>query len=87
MIVGGQDAPSRHDKRDLKGVQAGNDKLRVFVSYSRNDVEFADQLVAGLEACGFDPILDRHGISGGEDWQQRLGARPDSGVDEHIGPG
>jgi len=49
-------------------------KLKVFVSYSRNDLDFADQLVAALELCGFEATIDRHGISGGEAWQQRLGA-------------
>jgi hypothetical protein len=48
-------------------------KPRVFVSYSRDDLEFADQLVIGLEFAGFAPTLDRHGISGGEGWQPRLG--------------
>jgi TPR repeat protein len=48
-------------------------KLRVFISYSRDDLDFADQLDAALKACGFECILDRHGISGGEDWKRRLG--------------
>jgi TPR repeat protein len=48
-------------------------KLRVFISYSRDDLDFADQLDAALNACGFDCVLDRHGISGGEDWKRRLG--------------
>src|SRR6516162_9143253 len=48
-------------------------KLRVFISYSRDDLKFADQLDAALNACGFECILDRHGISGGEDWKRRLG--------------
>ena len=45
----------------------------VKISYSRNDLDFADQLNAALEACGFECFIDRHGISGGEDWKQRLG--------------
>ena len=49
-------------------------KLRVFISYSRDDLDFADQLDAALKACGFECILDRHGISGGEDWKRRLGS-------------
>jgi WD40 repeat protein len=49
-------------------------KLRVFISYSRDDLDFADQLEAGLKACAFEPTIDRHGISGGEDWKLRLGA-------------
>jgi TIR domain-containing protein len=48
-------------------------KLKVFISYSRDDLDFADQLVAGLEVGGFEPTIDRHGISGGEDWKRRLG--------------
>lgn len=47
--------------------------LKVFVSYSRADVAFADQLVLVLEDKGFEPILDRHDISGAENWRDRLG--------------
>ncbi|MBO0754991.1 MAG: TIR domain-containing protein, partial [Bradyrhizobiaceae bacterium] len=49
-------------------------ELRVFISYSRDDLDFADQLAAGLRVGGFEPSIDRHGISGGEDWKLRLGA-------------
>ena len=48
-------------------------KLRIFISYSRDDLDFADQLDAALRTCGYECTLDRHGISGGEDWQRRLG--------------
>jgi TPR repeat protein len=48
-------------------------KLRVFISYSRDDLNFADQLEAALTLCGFDCLIDRHDISGGEDWKRRLG--------------
>ena len=49
-------------------------KLRVFISYSRDDLKFADQLDAALsDVCGFECVIDRHGISGGEDWKRRLG--------------
>src|SRR5262249_15485689 len=34
---------------------------------------FADQLDAALGLYGFATIIDRHGISGGEDWKRRLG--------------
>jgi WD40 repeat protein len=47
--------------------------LKVFVSYSRADVAFADQLVLALEDKGFAAILDRHDISGAENWRERLG--------------
>ena len=42
------------------------DKLKVFISYSRTDLDFADQLEAALAACGYLPSIDRHGIGGGE---------------------
>src|SRR5262249_34315605 len=48
-------------------------KLRVFISYSRDDLKFADQLEAALNLCGFECLIDRHDISGGEDWKRRLG--------------
>ena len=50
------------------------DKLNVFISYSRDDLAFADQLDAALGFAGFGTTIDRHGISAGEDWQTRLGA-------------
>jgi hypothetical protein len=50
------------------------DKLKVFVSYSRSDIDFADQLVLALEDKGFEPIIDRHDIDPGEKWKDRLGA-------------
>lgn len=48
-------------------------KLKVFVSYSRSDIEFADQLCAALLAYGITPSIDREGIHGAERWQERLG--------------
>src|SRR5262245_23432645 len=47
-------------------------KLAVFISYSRNDLKFADQLDVAL-GIQFATTIDRHGISGGEDWKRRLG--------------
>ncbi|MFT5448387.1 MAG: hypothetical protein ACI9DC_003571 [Gammaproteobacteria bacterium] len=50
-------------------------RLKVFISYSRNDMAFADELVAGLEYDGgFEVAIDRHSIHEGEDWRARLGA-------------
>lgn len=50
------------------------EKLKVFVSYSRADLAFADELATGLEIAGFAPLIDRHSIREGEDWKKRLGA-------------
>jgi hypothetical protein len=49
-------------------------KLKVFISYSRAELMFADELVAGLEVMGFDVTIDRQSIVEGEDWKKRLGA-------------
>ena len=50
------------------------DKLNVFISYSRDDLDFADLLDATLGLAGFATSIDRRGIFGGEDWEKRLGA-------------
>jgi WD40 repeat protein len=54
-------------------VSAVADRMKVFVSYSRDDLNFADQLVLALADKGFDPILDRHSIDAAEKWRERLG--------------
>ncbi len=46
--------------------------LAVFISYSRDDTEFADQLDAALKLLKYDVSIDRQGLSGGEDWKSRL---------------
>src|SRR5215831_15681498 len=58
----------------MADVSAAEDrKLRVFISYSRKDEDFAQDLLAGLQAAGFEPYLDKHDIAAGEDWEARLG--------------
>ncbi|MEQ1697557.1 MAG: SUMF1/EgtB/PvdO family nonheme iron enzyme [Hyphomicrobiaceae bacterium] len=55
------------------GTESG--RLRLFISYSRADLAFADELAGGLEIDGaFDIAIDRHSIIEGEDWKKRLGA-------------
>jgi hypothetical protein len=49
------------------------EKLKVFISYSRTDSEFAEALVVGLEFEGFEVTIDRHSIAAGEKWEERLG--------------
>ena len=49
------------------------DRLKVFISYSRDDIDFADELDLALRDRGFSPIIDRHGIDAGEQWRKRLG--------------
>ena len=48
-----------------------DEAIQVFVSYSRADTEFALDLVAGLQACGFEAFIDQEDIAPGEPWEQR----------------
>ncbi len=52
---------------------AADNALKVFISYSRKDEDFARELLAGLQFAGFEPYLDQHDIAPGEDWEARLG--------------
>ena len=47
---------------------------RVFISYSRKDMAFADRLEAALKARGFEPLIDRTEIYAFEDWWKRIEA-------------
>ena len=49
-------------------------KAKVFISYSRKDMAFADRLEAALKARGFEPLIDRTEIYALEDWWQRIQA-------------
>lgn len=51
-----------------------DERSKIFISYSRADAVFVDDLAAGLEADdAFEVLIDRHGIGHGEDWRARLG--------------
>lgn len=50
----------------------GDGNLKVFISYSRMDEDFAQELLAGLRLAGFEPYLDKHDIAPGEDWEKRI---------------
>jgi formylglycine-generating enzyme required for sulfatase activity len=47
---------------------------RIFVSYSRKDMAFADRLEAALKGRGFEPLIDRTEIFAFEDWWKRIEA-------------
>ncbi len=47
-------------------------KARIFISYSRKDLTFADRLEAGLKTRGFDTAIDRSDIYALEDWWKRI---------------
>ena len=47
-------------------------RAKVFVSYSRTDLAFAQMLVGALAERGFDAFLDKTDIAPGEPWKERL---------------
>jgi formylglycine-generating enzyme required for sulfatase activity len=49
-------------------------KAKVFISYSRKDMVFADRLEAALKTRGFEPLIDRSEIYAFEDWWERIQA-------------
>jgi WD40 repeat protein len=48
------------------------DKLRLFISYSRANAVAADAIVAALEAENFEVSIDRRSLPYGEEWQNQL---------------
>jgi hypothetical protein len=49
-----------------------NEKLKVFISYARADLAFADAIVAALEAGAIDVTIDRRDLPYGEEWKGEL---------------
>jgi hypothetical protein len=49
-------------------------KTKVFISYARKDIAFADRLEAALKARGFEPLIDRRDIYAFEEWWKRIEA-------------
>ena len=47
-------------------------KTKVFISYSRKDLAFADRLDAALKTRGFEPLIDRTDIYAFEEWWKRV---------------
>jgi formylglycine-generating enzyme required for sulfatase activity len=47
---------------------------RIFISYSRKDMPFADRLEAALKSRGFETLIDRAEIYAFEDWWKRIQA-------------
>jgi hypothetical protein len=47
-------------------------KTKIFISYSRKDITFADRLDVALKARGFEPLIDRTDIYAFEEWWKRI---------------
>jgi len=54
--------------------EAGQPKAKIFISYSRKDMAFADRLETAVKARGFEPLIDRTEIYAFEDWWKRIEA-------------
>lgn len=54
-------------------VRPDAEPIKAFLSYSREDSEFALELVNALQACGFEAFIDQEDIAPGEPWEERLG--------------
>ena len=62
--------------QDVSGASAAataGSRAKVFISYSRKDLPFAQSLVEELTERGFDAFLDKTDIAPGEPWKERLG--------------
>jgi tetratricopeptide (TPR) repeat protein len=57
-----------------EGKSGSESKAKVFISYSRKDIAFADHLDAALKARGFEPLIDRTDIYAFEEWWKRVEA-------------
>jgi tetratricopeptide (TPR) repeat protein len=55
-----------------KQVLEDQSKAKVFISYSRKDISFADRLDAALKARGFETLIDRSDIYAFEEWWKRV---------------
>jgi hypothetical protein len=59
---------------DEPAPETGQSKAKVFISYSRKDIAFADRLEAALKVRGFEPLIDRTDIYAFEQWWERIEA-------------
>jgi tetratricopeptide (TPR) repeat protein len=59
---------------EVERKEADGPKAKIFISYSRKDLAFADRLEAALKTRGFEPLIDRAEIYASEDWWQRIQA-------------
>jgi len=59
---------------DNEQAREAEPKAKIFISYSRKDMAFANRLDAALKARGFEPLIDREEIYAFEDWWKRIEA-------------
>src|SRR5271156_5190908 len=57
---------------NIERVPDAEPKAKIFMSYSRKDMAFADQLEGALKGRGFEVLIDRQEIYAFEDWWKRI---------------
>ncbi len=57
---------------EADGIDAGSPETKIFISYSRKNIEFVDRLEAALTMRGLMPTIDRSEIYAFEDWWKRI---------------
>lgn len=57
-----------------KSVSGLKEQQKVFISYARQDMAFADRIAASLIDKGFHVSIDRRDLPFGQEWQQELAA-------------
>jgi hypothetical protein len=57
---------------EASATASGEAKAKVFISYSRTDLEFAKRLDSTLNERGFEVFIDLSGIAPSELWWKRL---------------
>jgi hypothetical protein len=63
--------PTNEDERIAR--ESASNFPRIFISYAKEDVRYADELRRLLKLADFDPWIDSAGLLGGEAWEARLG--------------
>lgn len=63
---------SAADANGASNLRNADDRLRVFLSYARENSTKAEELHMVFEAEGFDVLIDKQSIAPGEPWQERL---------------
>jgi len=72
-MIARQASHEPHEMTDAPAQQSGQPpKARVFISYSRKDITFADRLDTALKSRGFEPLIDRTDIYAFEEWWTRV---------------
>jgi len=46
--------------------------MKIFISYAREDEQFAKKLYHDIKNNGYDPWFDQECLRGGENWEERI---------------